>query len=75
MTAWTDTVKATYKEGKAKNSLYSLKDAMLDAKKVYKSSAKTISNVANKVVPKIGKKTKTRRLRGRKGTAKRYGKK
>jgi hypothetical protein len=75
MTAWTDAVQAAYKGGKAKNPLYSLKDAMLDARKVYKSSSKTVSNVANKVVPIIGKKNKTRRTRGRKGTGKKYGKK
>lgn len=73
MTAWTDAVKEAYKGGKAKNPLYSLKDAMLDARKVYKSSSKTVSNVASKVVPVLGK-NKTRR-RGRRGTAKKQGKK
>ena len=75
MTAWTDAVKDAYKGGKAKNPLYSLKDAMLDARKVYKSSSKTVSNVANKVVPVFGKKSKARRSRGRRATAKKYGKK
>ena len=74
MTAWNDAVKTTYEGGKAKNPLYSLKDAMLDARKVYKSSSKTVSNVAKKVVPVIGK-NKTKRRRGRRGTSKKYGKK
>lgn len=75
MTAWTDAVSAAYKGGKAKNPLYSLKDAMLDAKKVYRSSSKTVSAVANKVVPVIGKSKTSKKRKGRRGTAKKQGKK
>jgi hypothetical protein len=75
MTAWTDAVSAAYQGGKAKNPLYSLKDAMFAAKKVYRSSSKTVSAVANKVVP-VGRKNKTsKRRKGRRGTAKKQGKK
>lgn len=69
-TEWNQTVNQVFKAGKAKNPLYSLKDAMLDAKKVYRSSAKTVSNVTKTVVPIIGK-NKTRKSR----TAKKHNKK
>jgi hypothetical protein len=60
---WNRTVQSVFKAGKAKNPLYSLKDAMFDAKKVYRSSAKTVSNIANDIKPLIGKSKASRRRR------------
>ena len=35
MTAWTDTVKKTFKQGRLSNPSYQFKDALKDAKKYY----------------------------------------
>ena len=40
MSKWTDTVTAVYKENRAKNSSYKFKQAMKDAKKIYKKGSK-----------------------------------
>jgi len=55
--AWTDLVKQIYHKNKKMRGGYSLKDAMKDAKKVYKSSANRISSMMSKNT----KKNKTRR--------------
>lgn len=39
MSKWTDTVTAVYKQNHAKNSSYKFKQAMKDAKKVYKKGS------------------------------------
>jgi hypothetical protein len=46
--SWVNTVKNTFKMGKKKNSNYTLRDAMIDAKKVYKKGETAIMNIANK---------------------------
>ena len=60
MTAWTDTVKKTFKEGRLSNPSYQFKDALKDAKKFYKKGQVAVVHVANKtkkVVHKAAKKT------------------
>lgn len=61
---WTDLVKQTFRTGKKLNVTYSLKDAMIEAKKVYKNGA---SNLTGKktYVAKKGKRRTVRR-RGKK---------
>lgn len=55
--SWVKTVKNTYKMGKKKNSNYTLRDAMLDAKKVYKKKGgEPDANVANKTRRRGGQK-------------------
>ena len=39
MSKWTDTVTAVYKQNHAKNSSYKFKQAMKDAKKIYKKGS------------------------------------
>lgn len=52
---WTDLVKETFRSGKKTNAMYSLKDAMVAAKKVYKKlPSATVSK-------KKGKKRRTAR--------------
>lgn len=87
MTAWTDAVKKTFKQGRLSNPSYQFKNALVDAKKIYKKgesvaidTVKKTSKAAIKV-----KKNVTSRLRksmkgkkGKKGkgvTFKRRGKK
>jgi hypothetical protein len=48
MTTWTDLVTKTYKTNHAKNAKYMFKDAMRDAKKVYKKSSTEKSKPGNK---------------------------
>ena len=62
MSAWNDLVKKTFKQGKAKNPSYSLGDAMKDAKKIYKTSSSTMSNVVENMKP-MKKTRKTRKSR------------
>jgi hypothetical protein len=63
MTAWTDTVKKTFKQGRLSNPSYQFKDALKDAKKFYKkgealavSAVKKTGKVAFKVKKGISKK-------------------
>lgn len=60
MTAWIDTVKKTFKDGRLSNPAYQFKDALKDAKKFYKKGEGAVVGVANntrKVVGKVAKKT------------------
>jgi len=57
---WTDLVKQTFRTGKKLNVTYSLKDAMIEAKKVYKNGT---ANITGK--KKVGKKKKRRTARRR----------
>ena len=59
---WTDLVKKTFHLGKKTDAAYSLKDAMIAAKKVYKKGAETVTT--------INKKT-TRRKSSRRGKKRR----
>lgn len=58
MTAWLDTVKKTFKEGRVKNANYKLKDALRDAKKVYKKGEVAVVNVARKTKKAIKRRLK-----------------
>lgn len=65
MTAWTDLVSKIYKQNKGKPG-YKLKNAMVDAKKVYKAPAageekKSRKSRKSKKSRKSGKSRKTRR--------------
>tara|TARA_E500000178_G_scaffold355247_1_gene427180 strand:+ start:2907 stop:3230 length:324 start_codon:yes stop_codon:yes gene_type:complete len=60
MTAWTDTVKKTFKQGRLSNPAYQFKDALKDAKKIYKKGEVALVDAAKKtrkVVGKVAKKT------------------
>ena len=60
MTAWTDTVSKTFKNGRLSNPAYQFKDALQDAKKFYKKGEVAVVGVAKKtrkVVGKVAKKT------------------
>jgi len=48
MSTWLDTVKKTFKEGRAKNVSYKFKDALKDAKKVYNKGKGAVVDVAKK---------------------------
>jgi hypothetical protein len=45
MTAWTDTVKKTFKQGRLSNPSYQFKDALKDAKKYYKKGKEKTGDV------------------------------
>jgi len=66
MTAWTDTVKKTFKQGRLSNPSYQFKDALKDAKKYYTKG----TEVAVDAVKKTGKVA----LKVKKGVTKRLRK-
>ena len=60
MTAWIDTVKKTFKQGRSSNPAYQFKDALKDAKKFYKKGEVAVVDATKKtrkVVRKVAKKT------------------
>jgi hypothetical protein len=65
-TPWNMLVKKIFDKNRSKNSAYRLGDAMRDAKKVYRKTAKTIGSVVE-----LGK--EKRRGRRRRNTRKRRG--
>lgn len=75
MREWNRLVQQTYKEGKSKSPIYSLKDAMLDARKVYKKGVSVAEDVAEGVVKGVTKGITAKKRRGKSGTKKRRGKK
>jgi hypothetical protein len=62
---WTDLVKQTFRTGKKLNVTYSLKDAMIEAKKVYKNGTSTNVTGKKRYVAKKGKRRTVRRRRSR----------
>ena len=86
MTAWNDTVKKTFEEGRLSNPNYQFKQALKDAKKYYKKGQVAVVDVAEKtgkVVKSAAKKTgravkkvikKTRKAFSKKKKGKKYGK-
>jgi hypothetical protein len=70
MREWNRLVQKTYREGKRKLSSYSLRDAMMDARKLYKRGATAAKNMVKGVSKKLGRKMrggKTRRQRNQSG--------
>lgn len=59
-TSWVNTVKNTFKLGKKNNSNYTLKDAMIDAKKVYKKGSDSVVGAVNKTRKAISRRTRRR---------------
>lgn len=72
MREWNRLVQQTYKDGKAKSPIYSLGDAMKDARKVYKKGKAVAENVVENM-GRTGKAHRTRKTR-RTGKAHRKGK-
>jgi hypothetical protein len=68
MSEWNRLVKSTFKMGKAKNPEYSLRDAMLEAKKMYKKGKSytedSVKTVTERIVRKKRRVRKTQK-RGR----------
>lgn len=73
MSQWNELVKKTFAAGRAKSSSYRLGDAMRDAKKVYKKTAKKLMGVPfgekrkGRHTRHFKKSRKHRRGRGRRG--------
>jgi len=62
---WNQAVKQAFKAGRKTNKFYSLKDAMLDAKKVYRKSASSATSLVNSTRRLVGNKRRNRRTRRR----------
>lgn len=61
MSAWNDLVSKVFKEGKAKNPNFSLKDAMVQAKGQYKKGATSTAGPSTKKSRKARKSRKSRK--------------
>lgn len=62
-TAWVETVKKTFKQGRLSNPAYQFKDALKDAKKYYKKGEVAVVDAAKKTkkaMRKTGKKIRSR---------------
>ena len=84
MSSWLDTVKKTFKDGRKRNASYKFKDALKDAKKVYKKGEVAVVGVAKKTrkaFRKTGKKIRSRfakrtsKYRGKHGKSRKHKKK
>ena len=60
---WNQAVKQTFKAGRKTNKFYSLKDAMMDAKKIYRKGANVVSAKMSRKNSRR-RKTRGRRMRG-----------
>lgn len=56
MSEWNRLVQSTLKMGKIKNSKYSLRDAMLEAKKMYKKGKSYTEESVKTVTERLGRK-------------------
>ena len=65
MSAWTDYATKVFREGQKKNPAYKFKDALKDAKKVYKSGETYVSETVSEVREKISRKTQKKRRTGK----------
>jgi hypothetical protein len=61
MSEWTKLVSSVYKDGKSKNKSFSLKQAMMKAKTMYKNKSKSAAQHKSK--SRTGGKRKTRKHR------------
>ena len=61
---WTDLVKEKFRLGRKTSAEYSLKDAMIEAKKFYKKGAQSVTGKRRSAPASKGKRRKTNR-RGR----------
>ena len=65
LTQWNKAVKQAFKAGRKTNKFYSLKDAMFDAKKIYKKGENSATSLANSTRKMIGMKKRDRGTRRR----------
>lgn len=79
MSTWLDTVKQTFKEGRAKDASYKFKDALKDAKKIYNKGKVALGNVAKRTkksmkrgLKKMSQRNTRRRFKGSRKYRKKY---
>ena len=61
---WNKAVKTAFKMGRSKNKNYSLKNAMMDAKKIYKKSKSMVLGVVRKTRGRMNKHARRTRRGG-----------
>ena len=74
MTEWNRLVQSTLKMGKIKNSKYSLRDAMLEAKKMYKKGKSYTEESVKTVTERLGRKKRRGGKTQKRGRTKRNNK-
>ena len=72
MTRWNDTVKEVFKKNRAINPSYMFKDALKDAKKVYRSSEKMVSKTMKTGKKMVSKTMRSMKKKGRGKTQKKH---
>lgn len=66
MSDWINTVKRVFKQNRATNKNYKFKQALMDAKKIYKSTTSTVDTMGPAIASNLAKKVKRGMKKSRK---------
>lgn len=73
MSEWIKTVKRVFKQNRATNKNYKFKQALIDAKKIYKSTTSTVDTMGPAIASNLAKRVKRGMKKSRKHHRNRRG--